>query len=71
MAREGDKAALSFHPHVRLELTRWLIRQRPIGVKEIIRGSQWQLEVNACNRPVARENASDQGAIGFSLHLIG
>ena len=45
--------------------------QRPIRVKEIIRGSQWQLEVNACNRPVARENASDQGAIGFSLHLIG
>ena len=45
--------------------------QRPIGVKEIIGGSQWQLEVNACNRPVARENASDQGAIGFSLHLIG
>ena len=37
----------------------------------MIRGSQWQLEVNACNRPVARENASDQGAIGFSLHLIG
>ena len=27
--------------------------------------------VNACNRPVARENVSDQGAIGFSLHLIG
>ena len=37
----------------------------------MIRESQWQLEVNACNRPVARENASDQGAIGFSLHLIG
>ena len=37
----------------------------------MIRGSQWQLEVNASNRPVARENASDQGAISFSLHLIG
>ena len=25
MAREGDKVAFSFHPHVRLELARWLI----------------------------------------------
>ena len=33
--------------------------------------SQWELKVKATKLPKARENAGDQVAIGFSLHLIG
>ena len=33
--------------------------------------SPWELEVKTSKPPKARENASDQVAIGFSLNLIG
>ena len=40
--------------------------QRPIRAKSISQGTN-QLKVRTCNRSEARENASDQVAIGFSF----
>lgn len=35
--------------------------------KENIRGRQWELEVNACNPPEARENVSDQVHVAITF----
>lgn len=41
--------------------------QRPIMTKNNILRRQWELLVETCELPEARENLNDQGAIGFSF----
>ena len=48
-----------------------MLSQQPIRIKENIARNQWKLNVNTSDLPEARENACDQGAIDFSLSLIG
>ena len=71
---KGNGKELGQVAHVFRALFNWVSKTKTkvITTANQSKGNyQWQLEVNSCNRPVARENASDQGAIGFSLHLIG